>query len=315
MAWVPDDVRKAYLQFKPRGKGVLGVQLTRAVAGGAFDPVVVVDLFDSQLEFDDFPYPLQQCQGSFIFSHDSETGQDVLRIQNLHGVGVADGPNATSVVTINGVIGPFVKGGPGFDVHVKGRDVSSEPRLRESFPKEVAKAMDLFGPLDYGHRIAAAGVKKMPLSIEETKQWPKFFGDFDAHVFREPGPRKSVTTDVELRLSKATGTLKLFPYPMHDLSCVVKIRDSFLEIENLQMNRNGASLKLDGKVSFSDPINPDINVIARNVPLDDDLLDALPPTERSWVKHALDSVAEWTSMAGYFSRKSLISTTPKSTST
>ena len=286
MAWVPDDVRKAYLQFKPRGKGMIGIQLTREVVGGPFDPVVVVNLFDSQMEFDDFPYPLQKCEGSFIFSHDSQRDQDLLRIQDLHGVGLPDGPNAKSVVTINGTIGPFIKGGPGFDVRVSGRDISSEPGLRQSFPKEVAQAMDLFGPPDYGHRLAAAGVKKMVLSPEESMEWPHFAGDFDAHVFREPGPRKSVTTDVELRLKKATGTLKLFPYPMEELSCLVKIRDSFLELHDLQMKRNGATLKLDGKVSFSDPINPDIRVDARNVPLDDDLLDALPATERSWIKRA-----------------------------
>ena len=74
-----------------------------------------------------------------------------------------------------------------------------------------------------------------------------------------PPPEEVLTTDVELRLTKATGTLKLFPYPMHDLTCLVKIRDSFLEIENLQMNQNGASLKLDGKVSFSRPDQPSIS--------------------------------------------------------
>ena len=36
MAWVPDDVRKAYLQFKPRGKGMLGIQLKRAVRWRTF---------------------------------------------------------------------------------------------------------------------------------------------------------------------------------------------------------------------------------------------------------------------------------------
>ena len=84
------------------------------------------------------------------------------------------------------------EGRPGFDVRVKGTGISSEPKLRESFPKDVAQAMELFGPLDYGHRIAAAGVKKMELSPEETVQWPQFFGDFDAHVFRDPAPGRGV---------------------------------------------------------------------------------------------------------------------------
>ena len=121
--------------------------------------------------------------------------------------------------------------------------------------------------------------------------WPQFFGDFSVQIQRDPGLRKNVNTNVELRLKKASGTLRAFPYPMEGLSAVVRIIDdgpgpNRLELEELKMSRNGANLTLSGIVHFTDPVQYKIKANALSVPVNDDLLSALPPTERQWLQRS-----------------------------
>ena len=145
MAWLPENIRRTYLQFQPEGKGLLNVQLTRATVGGPIEPVVIVSIFDTTMQFDDFPYPLRKCTGELIFSRDVRTDDEILRMQ-VKGYGIEGGPNANSTVEIAGDIGPFIDGQPGVEVRVKGENITSERAIREMFPPDVAKAMEMFGP-------------------------------------------------------------------------------------------------------------------------------------------------------------------------
>lgn len=285
MTWLPDDVRNTYLQFKPQGKAALDVQLRREQPQDRFDATVLVELFDGQFQFEDFPYPLRQCTGRLVFSRDPQTDQEILTIQRLRGFGVADGPNRSSFVEVNGTVGPFVKGGPAVHIEVAGNDISSEPAVRHAFPREIAKAMLIFGPPDYGHRLAASSDQQVELTPEETILWPKFFGDFVARINRDAGFKKPVDTHVRLNLKRATGSLKAFPYPMHDLSAVVDIRNDRLTLEQLRLKDGATSLEMSGAVRFTDPAAPDLKIKALYVPIGRDLLDAMPPVERMWVGH------------------------------
>lgn len=289
MNWLPDDVHKVYLQFRPEGKARLDVQLVRSKPDAGFEPTVIVEMFDSQFAFEDFPYPLQRCNGRIVFARDETTGEDLVKIIGLTGHGLPGGPNAGKSVEINATVGPFAAGGVGVDVRVEGTDITSEPAIREAFPRAIAKSMLIFGPPDYGARQATAGAPPQ-LTPEELFHWPEFFGDFNAHVHREPGPNKGVDTDVSLDLKKATGSLRVFPYPMHDIACKLRILDDDvnheLQVHSVTMSRNGATLKMNGKVEFGDPVMPNLNVEALNVPIDENLLNALPPTERGWLRKA-----------------------------
>lgn len=292
MNWLPDDIHKVYLQFRPEGKARLDVQLVRSRPGAGFEPTVIVEMFDSQFAFEDFPYPLQRCNGRIVFARDESSGEDLVKIVGLTGHGLPGSPNAGKSVEINATVGPFAAGGVGVDVRVEGQDITSEPAIREAFPREIAKAMLIFGPPDYGARQAAAG-KPPQLTPEELFHWPEFYGDFKAHVHRDPGPNKGIDTDVSLDLKKATGSLRVFPYPMHDIACRLRILDDDvnheLQVHSVTMDRGGATLKMSGKVEFEherSPVMPDLNVEALNVPIDDDLLNALPPTERGWLRKA-----------------------------
>ncbi|GEM_PF-3758457 len=289
MNWLPDEVHKVYLQFQPEGKARLDVQLVRSKPDEGFEPTVIVELFDSQFAFDDFPYPLHRCSGRIVFARDETTGEELVKIVRLTGHGIPGGPNAGKSVEINATVGPFVAGGVGVDVRVEGKDITSEPAIRQAFPREIAKAMLIFGPPDYGARQATAG-KPPELASEELFHWPEFFGDFTAHVHREPGPNKGVDTDVTLDLKKAAGSLRVFPYPMNNIACKLRILDDDvhheLQVHSVTMSQNGATLKMNGRVEFGEPTMPDLSVEALNVPIDEDLLSALPPTERGWLRKA-----------------------------
>ena len=288
LTWLPDEFRRIYVQFQPQGKADLDIKLQRKTPGGDFIPSVEVNLTEASFIFDDFPYPLRETNGTFVFWHDEQLGEDVLEIRNLRGRGVAGGPNADSYLTVNGRVGPFVHGGSGVDIRIRGDKITSEPLLRAAFPPEVEDALRIFAPLDYAARRArlASPDEEVPLTPAEVVQWPFFTGDFAAHIVRPPGPKKHWATDVDMRLSKTAGSLIFFPYPLENLACVLKLHDGSLTIEDAKMQRGDAQLSMSGVVKFTNPANPDIHIKALHVPINDDLLNALPVTERSWINRA-----------------------------
>ena len=286
MAWAPGEVRTVYLQFKPDGKATFDLTLDRNQAGGPFLTTLVLDVFESQFQFEDMPYPLHQCAGRFVFENDKKTGLDLLYIQNLHGVGVPGTANEKSTVRVDGVVGPFVEGGAGVDVTVVGDNITSDRELRTCLPPEVRKALTIFGPIDYAQRLIAAGKREIALSAQEQLQWPRFYGGFVAQILRKPGPKQDTNTNITVKVERADGALKAFPYPMEGVSVTLKVTDDLLRIENLKMRRGPATLKIDGTVKFTDPANPDLQIAAINVPIGKELLNALPPTERSWLAKA-----------------------------
>ena len=283
MVWMPDEIRKVYAQYQPKGFCTLEVKLNRSQAGADFNTTVTLDVTDTSFMFDDMPYPLYHCQGRLLFTQDPQTGHDILYLQDIHGVGVPGTPNEKASIHVNGVVGPFVNGGVGADVVVTGKSVHSDKYLRDAMPPEVRDALEIFGPLDYARRQLASGKRDVPLTPEEVIEWPHFFGNFSAHIVRPPGPGMHWKTEVLINVETAEGSLKDFPYPLRDVSMTLKVSDGLLELQNVKMHRGDATLRIDGTVKFSTPANPDLRVAAMHVPIDDDLLYALPPTERSWL--------------------------------
>lgn len=289
VTWLPEEVRKLYKQFLPDGRATLDVKLDRNASGGPFETTVTVDISDASFEFDDFPYPLYDASGRMVFRKDPKINAEVLNIQHLRGHGAFGGPNEHSFIEVNGIAGPFIGRWTGLDIRISGENISSEPALRRAFPPEVASAMRIFGPLDYGKLRAQANLpagQRLKLTEQQILEWPRFNGDFVATVNRDPGPGHHTLVGVTLDLKKASGSLKDFPYPLENVSTILKVIDGKLTIENLRMKRGDASLEMNGTVSFDEPANPDLQVKALNVPINDDLLLALPPTERSWLTRA-----------------------------
>jgi len=231
-----------------------------------------LEILNGHFMFDKFPYPLRNVIGKIVIAYDSRTGEESLQLDHIRGYGVGNGPNADKVVEINGAIGPF---GPDAraDIIIAALDVKSEPAIFAAFPPMTRKALTLFDAPGKG-------------------EFPKFAGDFACNVIRLRGRDSHWIIDTNIHLDDAAGSLVGFPYPMSGVSGDLKVHEDSLEMSNITMNRkDGASLKIDGSVSWPNPDSPqrksrpddgpalrtDIKVVAKNVPIDRDLLNALPP--------------------------------------
>lgn len=283
MTWMPEGVRNLYSQFLPVGYCKLDVGVTRPTAGAEVESTVTVDVDRTTFVYDEFPYPLEDCAGRFVFGPEPGTGIKKLTIEHLRGHGVTGGPNEKSFIEVNGKVGPFIKNGIGVDVLVVGKNVSSEPPLRKAFPDDVKEAFEIFGPMDYARRRQQTGVTEPPLTIAEQIEWPRFTADFTADIQREAGVGNRTFTDIRIDVLRAWGSLRTFPYPLGDLAGNLRIYKGVLTLSDVHTKRKGATFRMDGTVEFGDPAKPELRLKAGNVPIDEDLLLAMPATERSWL--------------------------------
>ena len=152
----------------------------------------------------------------------------------------------------------------GLDIHVVATGLSGEPPLFAAFPKPVHDAIGRLTsntPEIHGNAIVDIA---MPIGI---------------------GTKPTVTTDIQF--DDITAKLTAFPYPLHKLSGTVKIRDGYCDVINARMNPGDASWIVNGKVSWQDDvIQPNLHVQATNVPIDENLLGALPASQQQWVNKA-----------------------------
>src|SRR5690606_39177077 len=94
------------------------------------------------------------------------------------------------------------------------------------------------------------------------------------------------------------GRLKQFPYPLENLTGVIRVRDGRLEIVDGAMRRGDAELSFAGDFTWDTPtltadgtpaerhgpsVRPKLRLTARNVPVDEALLGALPADQRQWL--------------------------------
>src|SRR5688572_25706885 len=280
---MPGPVREVYDRFKPRGTASFWLNLKRGESSAKPQITGEIDIIDGSFVFEEFPYPLRNATGKIVIAHDEQTGEESLKLVRIRGRGYAGTLNEDSWVEINGDMGPFTPE-IGVDVIVNGTDVHSEPLLTGAFPAQTRKALTLFDAPGKG-------------------EYPKFGGDFVCRIKRLK-QRKSVwIIETDIKLQDASGVLVAFPYPMSGVTGDLKIRDDHLEIVNASMKRGGATLRIDGRVDWDkrkDPrdadaktnptskpapsLRPDLKITARDVPIDRDLLNALPAGRRAWLE-------------------------------
>src|SRR5690606_32282848 len=83
-----------------------------------------------------------------------------------------------------------------------------------------------------------------------------------------------------------------FPYPLRGLTGLILVREGKLQIIDGAMKRGDATLNFAGDFSWgqrepgSDTpprVKPNLTLSARNIPIDDDLMAALPEDRRQWI--------------------------------
>ena len=268
---MPPEVQEIYERLHPQGTCSVSVTLHRNEAGARPGVTGQVDIHDGQFRFADFPYPLSGATGTILIGHDQIMKMDGIRIMNVTGHGLDGGPNADSLVTINGFVGPFDQVARVY-LDVLAKNISSEPSLRAALPPVVDRALRLFDP---------AG----------TGDLPTFRGNIDCQITRPPGPHRRWLFSTNVDLADASGTLVDFPYPLRHITGRLEVRDHYMNLVNLQMQRGDASLTINGKVTWKldhdpvpkHPVGPELHIVGRNLSLDDDLKGALPPIQRDWL--------------------------------
>jgi hypothetical protein len=271
---LPPAVREIYDRFKPRGTCGFALDLVRDTPGGRPHVTGKIDIIDGNFTFDKFPYPMRKTTGRMVLTHNPQTNRDSLVLDRIQGRGVAGGPNENSIVTIEGTIRSF---GPEaeVDVSVSGQGITSEPALIAAFPPVTSKALKVFDAPGKG-------------------EFPKFGGDFVCLIKRNFGLDTKFIIQTNIRLENASGALEGFPYPLTGVNGDLRIFDDHVELIDVNMKKADATLRIDGKIWWpgeDDPIptdgpllRPNLTVTARNVPIDRELLSALPEAQRLWLE-------------------------------
>lgn len=273
-------VRELFLHLRPQGECAVEVNLRRDEPGERAVASGVIDLVDAQFQYVRFPYPVQRTSGRIAFGPDPRTGIDRLDIHELRGHGVKGGPNEKSVFSLKGTVAPL---GPdaGIAIVIQSDKIFYEPQLHRALPHETQQILKQF----------------------ESPQYPdsplKFEGGFVTRVNREPGYDRDVYVETDVRLDDAAGTPAAFPYPLHNVRGMLRIKDDHLDIIDVNARHGDATVKVEGRVSWTPfheregvevqvvppkDIHSDIKLTASNVPIDDMLINALPPEKRPLLK-------------------------------
>jgi hypothetical protein len=270
VAALPPVALGIYNHFKPSGRATLQVRLIRPTAGGPLHCQAQINVLDGSFTFADLPYPVHHVTGSIRIEHDPTLGFDVLRLTDLHGRGADGSANEHTDLSINGWIGPFDNTAGGV-VNVRGTGIAYEEALRHALPPPVRRAIDW---LDIHHEGCGSD----------------FTASFSTQARREEAgktPGLPWIVDTDLKFAGARATCAAFPYRVDQIEGQAQIRPGFVNLIGVQGRHGPAAILLGGKIRFNESgtqYAPELTVAAEDVPIDADLLAALPPQPRRRVE-------------------------------
>jgi hypothetical protein len=232
-------------RFQPAGRLSLSAKLRR-LADGRIVLNGTARAHGMSCVYRAFPYPVKELSGSIRFSNEKVTLVD---LTGRHGPGR---------LTVRGEVDPRTS--RRYDVTVSARDVALDEALRNALPKGAAAVWDGFRPAgaaDGSVRVRRAG-DDQPESLEIT-----------------------FTLD-----GAASASWKGFPYRLAKLAGEVRITNDRVEVKSVRGRHGRAQCTVDGTIlSASDSQQETrLTVLASDLPLDADLVAALPATARKAVK-------------------------------
>jgi hypothetical protein len=262
---MPPEFREIYDHLRPEGDGALWVKIDRPSPGAK--PLVTgrIDITNGRIRFDEFPYPLERIRGAITFGWDPKSQMDRVDV-DMHGMGASGGPNKDVPVEVTGFVGPLGHGDSEFDFWVRTGGVTSEEALTNAYPPPVREALKIFDAAGKG-------------------EFPRYHGGFVANVHRPYGPKQKWQIAVDVDLDDAQGALTFFPYPVEHLKAKLHITEDHVDLVKMSVAKGDASFDIGGTVRFGkdQPIDPQLKLMARNIPIDRDLLAALPKDRREWM--------------------------------
>jgi hypothetical protein len=268
---LPAEIREVYYRFRPQGRSKVMVRMQRDAPGQRIRVGGFLEFANAQFLFQEFPYPVYGASGRLVIDNDPAVNEPRLVIDHVRGHGAMSGPNATGELGVSGVITPLI-GYSSVDIAVSGKGITSEPSLIAAIPREARSIISEFDDDGDGPN-------------------PRFDGDFTCRVHREPGPVSRWTYDTDVSIRNGFGSFKGFPYPLEDFSAELQIRKDYVRIVSAESKHDGGTLEITGLSEWGNRVNPNRKVgepstrttlllVAKNAPVDESLLRALPPEAR-----------------------------------
>jgi hypothetical protein len=272
---LPPDVRQIFDQIRPRGWLRAEATVDRARAGEAPQVGVQAEILDAGFFFHEFQYPFQRATGTVAFRRDPFTGRNYVYVTNVHANGKVGGPNERAVVSISGRVGPIGPEypEPGFDMTATGTNICDEPALMAAMPPDVRIALKNFDAPGRG-------------------EFPKFRGNFVCKLHRPSGRRQRVDFVTDVDILDAAGRVVGFPRLLQRISGKVRVHDGYVDVLKVTGHASGSGIvTVTGRVRWAEamtfrnqPLDMNLHVVARDMPIDEELVAAIPPEDASWLK-------------------------------
>lgn len=249
-----------------RGPPENGVAAPFQVTGGR------LALTGGSAAFHLFPYPFTDMAGFVEFDDRS------IRIVNMTG----RGPSGASL-TASGVISPLTDDAM-VDIRLHVTDVPVDDYLLKSMPDDREQVVEkIFSDVEY-RKLLAAGLVRAP-GTNEPAEAPVFAlggaGTIDIHVERPEGAEVDWRTTVDVSFARAGVLVSQFPAPILARDVKVRITDDDATLMSGEFDGlSGGTADVRAHVVFREQrahvVKPDVQITARDVPIDRLLLHALP---------------------------------------
>ncbi len=244
--WLAETIDTIAGAFEPTGRINLAADFRR---GGDGEIRVSGKAWPKGMSFryEKFPCRLSDVEGEIHF----RVGPEVQLVDLVKVTGVRDG----GPVTLHGRIDLRKEGG--FEMTVSARNVPLDRELRNALPKHLHRRWDAFDP--------------------------RGRGSADVRVWQVAAGRE-VRADAKLRMNGKTSlTYEGFPYRLEGLEGAVDIREGKVKVDTLVGHRGPMRCTIDGTISGfgrDDLAETDLIIDVTDLPLDGNLLAALPPASR-----------------------------------
>jgi hypothetical protein len=235
--------RALWSRFNPRGAASLAVRLRRP-KGGAERPVpawqsrVTADLANAELEFSEYPYPLQNVEGRIVIEND-----------NMQFINVV-GRRGPASLRVDGRASVPVDRPATVELRLDARDVPLDPTLAGALQAEGRGAFEQFQPQG---RIDLSGT----VAVRD--------------------PAEGITYDLRAKVSDAAICYQQFPYRMTDVNGEVLIRPNGYSLIRVSGRHGDAKGSVTGDIRREEHgYIADLIFDCENLALGDELYTALP---------------------------------------
>ena len=224
--------------------------------------------------YEGFPYPVTEIDATFRFD-DTE-----FRILALSGVG----PTGAKVLASGRIWPPNAMAA--MDLDITAVDLPMDEAFRDSMPVAYRDVFDLM----FDREAHAALVAKGLIGEGAPGGAPDFrlggLGAMDLKVKREHGLHSEYTSDITLRLPKASFLPREFQYPVIATDAVFHITHGLVKIPPTALSGlSGATGTMSGEVVYpvvvGEEYAPDLRLVVTDVPVDPLLMHAIDQRVRT----------------------------------